>query len=345
MVTEPGKEPADLHLRRMAALAGLELVSGPAELEDLLERIVLIAEDHLPASGGASIILWDPHIQDFTISVTTVPKQSAEYARERVRAHGATRWIVETRQPLVVSDIHEDPFGANPLLQESGLQAYAGVPLLGKTEVLGVLYVMDRRPRVYSESDLAFLRTLALRASGAIVNVRLFAELKRMALKDGLTGLLNRRAFYELASEEFRRARRYQRPIAVILMDVDHFKSINDIHGHEAGDRVLKQVSERLQAGLRNQDLLARIGGEEFAILLIESQDEAATQVAERLRRSIEGLQVTGEGGVADVTASFGVGEIHPSMKDLADLLRQADQALYRAKEAGRNLVRGTAKE
>ena len=166
--------------RRQSALAGLELaINQQHELETLLQRIVAIVNELMPATGGASIILWDAQREAFTVSASSIPGQEPNLGVQRVRpAGGASRWIVDRREPMIVSDIREDPFTANQLLSEFGLRAYAGVPLLAEGQPCGVLYAMEREPRQYSREDIEFLSGLAHRAAMAITKVRLYQSLQ-----------------------------------------------------------------------------------------------------------------------------------------------------------------------
>lgn len=165
-------------------------------------------------------------------------------------------------------------------------------------------------------------------------------QAERQANTDDLTRLCNRRHFEELAEREIARAARYRAPLALLMLDLDHFKGINDSWGHDAGDQVLRSVSEVLRGSLREVDVLGRVGGEEFAILLPDTPPEAAEQVAERIRAAVERTPVTLAGGsTVTVTISIGVARLDPSAHDLRALMRAADQALYSAKQGGRNRV------
>ena len=165
-------------------------------------------------------------------------------------------------------------------------------------------------------------------------------QLEELALIDDLTGIANRRQFMEQSRLELARARRYRHALSVLVYDVDHFKAVNDGHGHEIGDRVLKAVTRVAQNDLRATDVHARIGGEEFAVLLPETDREEAWDVAERLRESIEKQSVAGRGGEAvRVSVSVGVATLMEQDSDLDQLLVRADSALYCAKNAGRNRV------
>ena len=162
--------------------------------------------------------------------------------------------------------------------------------------------------------------------------------LERLAREDELTGLYNRRHFEERAVEECNRAQRYKRPLSLLLCDLDHFKQVNDQYGHGAGDSVLRQVGHTIQQCCRTSDLTARLGGEEFTVMLPETGLEEAQQVAERLRTAISVLTFAHPSGQFHITMSIGVAEVRPT-QTLAELLKEADEALYAAKRTGRNRV------
>ncbi len=160
-------------------------------------------------------------------------------------------------------------------------------------------------------------------------------KLQNLAVTDGLTGLHNHRAFQDYLEEQFQVAMRNKQPLALILMDVDHFKQYNDAYGHQAGDEVLRRVARILSERVRDGDLAARYGGEEFVIVLPRADLESAIAVAERLRQAIE----SAEWGLRPVTGSFGVACVRPDMETRQELIEAADQALYQAKQNGRNRV------
>jgi two-component system cell cycle response regulator len=160
-------------------------------------------------------------------------------------------------------------------------------------------------------------------------------KLQSLAVTDGLTGLHNHRAFQDYLEEQFQTAMRNKQPLALILMDVDHFKQYNDTYGHQAGDEVLRQVAQILQTNVREGDFVARYGGEEFVVVLPRTDSESAVAVAERLRRAVE----SAEWQLRPVTGSFGVASIRPDMETRQELIEAADQALYQAKKNGRNRV------
>jgi diguanylate cyclase (GGDEF)-like protein len=165
-------------------------------------------------------------------------------------------------------------------------------------------------------------------------------RLSELAHTDALTGVANRRRFEELYATEFERCQRYQRPLAVLTLDIDHFKKVNDTHGHGVGDQVLKAVSSVVAKSLRQSDHMARTGGEEFVVLAPESTPSGALALGERLRRRVEALQVETDAGPLQATVSVGVVSWDGvGATDQAGLLKHSDDALYQAKEKGRNRV------
>lgn len=171
------------------------------------------------------------------------------------------------------------------------------------------------------------------------VEARYHDEIYQLATMDPLTGLYNRRHFLELLDRELARSASHARPLALLIVDLDHFKSINDLHGHPAGDVVLRQVSAALDACMRDDAILARIGGEEFAAILPEHGIDAATEFAQRLCAAVAALALDPQAGARRVTVSIGVANWRAGMALVGDLMRAADAQLYRAKQSGRNRV------
>jgi diguanylate cyclase (GGDEF)-like protein/PAS domain S-box-containing protein len=165
------------------------------------------------------------------------------------------------------------------------------------------------------------------------------AKLLELATTDSLTGLYNRRRFMELCEQEFSRSVRYSRSLAMFMLDIDHFKKVNDEYGHDAGDKVLRSLSEVSASALRGADILGRLGGEEFGVLLPETDAESAYEVAERLREAIANASISVNGSSLKVTVSIGISILSPEMHSIDALLKGADVALYQAKQTGRNKV------
>jgi len=165
------------------------------------------------------------------------------------------------------------------------------------------------------------------------------ARLQELATTDGLTGLFNRRHFLELLHVEFDRAKRYGAPLSYMMMDADHFKTVNDTFGHETGDRVLCMLADGIRKRLRGVDFAGRLGGEEFAVVMPETELEGALRLAQDIREAVESAAVSVGQGVCRITVSIGLSSLGPDMEDMGALMRSADDALYRAKDSGRNAV------
>ena len=205
------------------------------------------------------------------------------------------------------------------------------------------LYVLDtsREHMPLEEFDINACMRL-LDASGlAVSNALLYEKTMELSKTDGLTGLKNHREFKEAFSAEILRAKRYQRPVSLLMMDIDYFKNYNDAHGHPQGDILLKKLAELMKENLKDTDVVARYGGEEFAILLLETAKDQAEQIAERLRNMIEWCRFPKETTQPDgkLTVSIGLGAFPDDGDTAEQVLHAADEALYKAKEAGRNRV------
>ena len=219
-------------------------------------------------------------------------------------------------------------------------RAMLAVPILREHQLLGLVTTVDPEDGGFGDEDIESLSALAVQAGVAIENARLHRVVERQAVTDSLTGLANRRQFYEVLGREYERAQRFGTPLSLVLLDIDDFKQINDTRGHLAGDAVLHGVASTLADMIREIDMAARYGGEEFAILLPQTGQDGAAQLAERLRREIASRPIRfGAEEIEGVTASFGVAAGPEDSMTQIDLIASADAALYQAKREGKNHV------
>ncbi len=242
--------------------------------------------------------------------------------------------------PIRLADLAHDPRSVGFPSHHPPMKTFMGVPIAPRRRVVGSLYFTDKaddQPFTQEDEDLAV--GLAADAAIAIENARLFGEVQQLAITDSLTGLHNRRHFFEQAEREFQRARRYRRPLCAIMLDIDRFKQVNDTHGHAVGDQVLRAVSAHCRESLRDIDLLGRYGGDEFVGLLPEIDADGAHNAAERLRQRVAERPFDTDRGPVVVTISLGVASLE-NCSDLAMLINRADEAMYTAKKAGRNCTR-----
>ena len=229
---------------------------------------------------------------------------------------------------------------ANPTRQAAAwdtFQLVAGDTVVG---ALGVALAADGRPQPLSGWQRRLLELASPLVGRAIRNAQHYRQAEQLSAVDVLTGCLASGPGMELVSMELRRARRYGRPAALVFIDLDHFKQVNDRYGHLFGDAVLRVVGAALKAALRGSDLRCRYGGDEFLVLLPETPLDCARHVAELVRRRLAGTTVDRPEGSTAVTASIGVAAARPGELDAGSLLARADTAMYRAKHAGRNAVR-----
>ena len=215
-------------------------------------------------------------------------------------------------------------------------------PIFMQKNVVGVIRVGGESGAAFTKDDLRLLDILAGLASMALDNMLLFSQVQETALRDGLTGLLTIRAFQDQLQSAVLEASRYGQPMSIILADVDHFKSVNDTYGHQAGDQILQGFAHVLDRNVRpGVDIVARYGGEEFIVLLLQTPHDEAVQIAERIRQDLAAIEFEGPSRTLSITSSFGVASFPDDATSGQQLVRQADQRLYRAKEAGRNRVQG----
>ncbi len=324
------------------------------ELTPLLEAAMCLALGFASAEYGY-IVLLDGDDLEFRIGQdqngNKLPQPNQQISRTLLNQ------VISTGKSTITADAISSL--DTPSVLALQIRSVMCAPLISHGEILGALYVENRsQSDLFVEADLELLEYFSAQAAVSIQNAILnealearvaarTAELARanvrlheLAITDPLTGLYNRRHLFELAETELARTRRYRRNLAAIMLDIDHFKMVNDRFGHLAGDKVLEAVAGRVHAAIRDVDILGRYGGEEFAILMPDTTLAGGVQLAERLRLAIASEQFeTGKEAVT-VTVSLGVtGYAGLEAISIDTLLDRADQALYRAKDGGRNRV------
>lgn len=250
---------------------------------------------------------------------------------------GITGRVARTGQAAFVPDVTMDPDFVPAAYHPASEIA---CPIHVEGQVRGVLNVESIGGRRLGQDDLDLIGSLAVHLGVALHNATRYEHMREQAIRDDLTGLYDHAYFEERLGEEVIRARRYGRPLSLVMLDLDGFKRINDTYGHLEGDRALCVFAEFMQKAVRHTDLLARYGGEEFAIIMPETGGPEAGIAAERLRRGIEKETLLHIDGVrVSLTGSFGVAAFPEDADAAEDLIRQADEALYAAKKRGKNQV------
>lgn len=254
-------------------------------------------------------------------------------------------WCVNHRSDIIIGDLESEykkyvPSYEELLFDDTPELSMVYIPLFLEERVVGFLSVQSSRPHAYDLQKVEILRAIGGYISIAIQNSLLFKEVQLLASRDALTGLPNRRCLMEELDKAYKNIRRYGWVCGIIMCDVDHFKQINDTFGHDIGDLALRFMADALLSNVRETDTIGRFGGEEFVVILPETDGEQTLLLAERLRKTLEQLQVpVTEGKSLQMTASFGVSIVSSDDSDYHSGLKRADSALYQAKSMGRNCV------
>lgn len=315
----------------------LARATDPSQMHQMIIDACAKAVD----ADKGSIAVYNPERQALSVTATFgYPAVLVKHLRFRA-GDGIIGTVFHTRQPLRVDDIRRVSGAPEPRLRYR-TTSFMSVPLLGIHDVLGVISVTDRHHDRFSRIDFRTLRTLASIASMALDRTKAHAEATahaRVAAIDPLTGLFNRRYFLSRLDEEAERARRQNSPLAVLMLDVDDFKQLNDRLGHLGGDAVLRVVGDVLRRSVRLFDVCARFGGDEFAILMPGSGPENTRQIAERIREGVEDSRPPGGPWADDLRVTTSIGIATFAQTSNAELIGRADQALYSAKRDGKNRV------
>jgi len=330
-----------------------ELTHSRDELRHGLDRLGATLSASHDVDGLLAVVLE-------TAAGTLGAEAGAAYLRLPRRQEIASRAVVGVRGPIrlrvgeglagyAAAEAQALRVGPEGRLapEEPAAETALAVPLSRGEEIYGVLALYGRAGgRAFSDDDLVTLASLAAQAAVAIENVHLQREAERLAVTDALTGVWNRRYLQETMGHELDRAGRYGRTVSLLLLDLDHFKEVNDRYGHVRGDLVLVELSRRIQDSIRaNIDVLARYGGEEFVILLPETGLQGGLAAAEKVRAVVHDAPFGANGDAIALTVSVGVATYPADGRDADDLLRAADRALYRAKRAGRDRVMAAARD
>jgi diguanylate cyclase (GGDEF)-like protein len=316
-------DPSERERERLAALNRYDVLDTPSE--EAFDRIARLAKSLL-RMATVMVTFIDSHRQWFK-------SRQGSASTETLRETAFCNEAIKQDEIFIVADALDDPrFAEHPSVTgEPHLRFYCGVPLRTRDgHNIGTLCAIDTKPRQLEPEEIALFTDLAHLVMDEL-------ELRLVTSVDSLTGSLSRRALRREAARDFTLARRQKYELSCILLDIDHFKRVNDAHGHATGDRVLQELVGICKRNLRVSDYIGRIGGEEFMIVLPRTNDKGALDVAERLRHAIEQAVFDTRAGPLKITASFGVAPCDKSVADIDALLRRADVALYGAKSAGRN--------
>lgn len=257
----------------------------------------------------------------------------------QVRKGGLTSHILNQREPLLVDNLRKYPMYDNPVLLAEKIRSLGAMTLWNEGKIMGILYINDYKIRRYSEKEISILSLISTLAAASMARAKMLESTRLIAITDDLTGLYNHRHLVQQLSVEIARTQRYSRPLALVMLDIDHFKQYNDTHGHLKGNDVLRKIGEIIRQNIRQTDIAARYGGEEFSVIMPETSALTGKTIAERLRKQIESYPFKGKGSQSNgrITASFGIAAYPENAASTHELINETDRALYQAKEAGRN--------
>ena len=317
-------------------------LSTSLTVKDLFEVVMGLIGESLNVDQYC-IMFLDDELQKLQIRASHGLPESILMHGEVKVDEGVSGKVVTGGQPVLINDISkEKDFFYFP---KSGINrgSYLGVPLKNSNEaIIGVLNAHKPEPNGFSGSDVRLFTAVAENVAIAISNALTLEQTRELVRRDELTGLYNRRYFFERFEREVYRSNRYNRVLSLLMIDIDHFKNYNDTYGHLRGDRLLKRLSRILEGSLRKIDVVARYGGEEFLVLLPETTKEQAVMVGEKLRRAVENCDFNDDDSNLEpqhITITVGVASVPDDANEPIVALDLADKALYFGKAQGRNQV------
>lgn len=343
-----GREITELRLgSRLLAdeNAVMEMIANNQPLDDILTRLCRLVEAQRPQAVCSIMLLNEQKTELNLAAGPSLPASFSSFLHGLAVGPdaGSCGTAAFTGQQVVVSDIAHDPRWENYryLALPHGLRSCWSTPIYSSSrEILGSFAIYYPAPRNPGKAEMRLADRCTHLASIALERDRHEKQLYFLATRDGLTGLLNRRSFMEVGEAEVRRSKRYGHDLSIMMMDLDHFKSINDQHGHATGDQVLQHFAALCGNTFRHTDIIGRVGGEEFGVLLPFTTLPEAGILAERLRAEVDGSAVMACGVAVHYTVSIGISAVGGDDKDIDAPLSRADTLLYQAKTLGRNCIR-----
>jgi diguanylate cyclase (GGDEF)-like protein/PAS domain S-box-containing protein len=316
-----------------------EISASSVDPEQIYQTIHRAAALLMPAEAFVITLLNEAN-QEID-AVYLVDKNGRSMGMRIPIGKGLSSTVIQTGESIYIPDFlsSQEVLDVVRFGSRDNTRAILAVPLRLRDKVIGMLSTQSYTPNAYSLDDQHLLEMLASHAAIALENARLFSEIQWLAATDSTTGLYNRRGLFELGQREMERSRRFKHPLTAIMLDIDWFKQVNDTYGHSVGDQILKSLALACRQNIRDVDIIGRYGGEEYVIILPETSLQAGYQVANRLRKYVENMQIETDRGIIQITISLGVCELKPDTPDLAVLIDRADTAMYQAKQAGRNRV------
>jgi two-component system, cell cycle response regulator len=335
--------------KELAAIIELtQLISSTLDQKEILFRIVRKISELMPVTRCSMIrVDW---LRKSAFVVATHEDPNITGIKLSLRKYPEIIEALQSKKPVIVKDIITDPImqPVRDIIVPLGIKSILVLPIIFREKVIGTLFLRtSRKIHAFSANEVRLLNAIANASANALYNAFLFEQvedektrLEKLAIIDYLTGIFNIRYFYHRIIEEFSRCQRYELPLSALMLDIDHFKKVNDVYGHKTGDMVLKEFAQLVKKHLRKSDVLARYGGEEFIILLTQTPLEGAINEAERIRKCVKDHKLKSIDAKTSLTVSIGVASYpDPRIKTHDDLIACSDDALFTAKQRGRDQI------
>jgi diguanylate cyclase (GGDEF)-like protein len=326
--------------RRLAILTDIvKTANSILEPRKVIELIMARIQELIPSEAW-SMLMVDEEKQELAFELALGIKGKEVSSFRLKMGEGIAGWVAQTGKPTIVNDTARDARFARKFDSSTqfSTRSILCAPLISRGRTIGVVEIINKLKGRFTQADLEILLTLVEPCAIAIENAILFQRTEQLTITDDLTKLFNSRYLNVYLSREIKRCKRHGIPLSVIFLDLDGFKGINDAYGHLAGSGTLAEVGAILAEAVRESDILARYGGDEFVVVLPETPPGGALVIAERLRRAIEdhGFLQT-QGLTARISASFGIASYPDHALTPEGLIQKADQAMYRVKERDKN--------
>lgn len=317
-------------------------LTSTLEFKKVLKIIIERAQKLIKCEDWSLLLLDEPRRELYFEMAKE--KTAKEIKRLRIKlGEGVAGWVAQHGKARIVPDVSRDPkFNKSPEHRNyKGARSVLCVPIINKRKTIGVLEMVNKvSGEPFDQKDMDLLVKLVDQAAIAIERSHLYQKMANLAITDDLTKLFNFRYLDRNLEMEIRRAQRYDGFVSLIFLDMDYFKLVNDRYGHLMGSKVLMEVAQILTNNLRDIDIIARYGGDEFVIVLPETRVEATLKIARRIQQSIRDYQFLGDEELKiKLSASFGISGYPVHAKNKRDLIRLADQAMYQAKYGGRDRI------
>jgi diguanylate cyclase (GGDEF)-like protein len=332
--------PSRTTARRLAILTDVvKTANSILEPRKVIELVVEKIRELIPSEAW-SLMMVDEEKQELVFEAAVGAKARDVSALRLKIGEGVAGWVAQCGKPVIVNDAARDPrFSARvDTRTQFETRSILCAPLVSRGRTIGVLEIINKQGGPFTRADLQLVLTLVEPCAIAIENAILFQRTEQLTITDDLTRLFNSRYLNLYLGREIKRCKRHGIPLSVIFLDLDGFKGINDQYGHLAGSGTLTEVGTILALGVRESDILARYGGDEFVVVLPETPASGALVIAERLRRAIEEHRFLAPQGIAArISASFGISTYPDHALSPEGLIQKADQAMYRVKEREKN--------